>query len=136
MKSKASVLICTSAFYPHIRIQYPQFSCAFYRLQHPHIKISPLVVVIVPPRQHQNCRCYSTVNSCVKYMQQTTLTECRRGSTGSVAVSHAGDRGSNPRLYHIFCLFFIKCAVFTRLGIRLGLVFLGLGIASLAALRY
>ena len=47
---------------------------------------------------------------------------------GSVAVSHAGDSGSNPSLYHIF--WFIFHEVFTRLGIRLalGLVFLGLAI--------
>jgi len=50
------------------------------------------------------------------------------GRNGSVAVSHAGDSGSNPSLYHIFWFIFHK--VFIRLGIRLGLglVFLGLRI--------
>jgi len=85
--------------------------------------IQKLVVSIVPLRRHQNCRRYSTVNSCVKYVQQTTVTKCRRGSTSSVAVSHAGDWGSNPHLYYIFLFIFHK--VFTRLGIRLGL---GLGL--------
>ena len=47
---------------------------------------------------------------------------------GSVAVNHACVSGSNPSLYHIFWFIFHK--VLTRLGIRLGLglVFLGLRI--------
>jgi len=47
---------------------------------------------------------------------------------GSVAVNYAGASGSNPSLYYIFWFIFHK--LFTRLGIRLGLglVFLGLGI--------
>jgi len=48
---------------------------------------------------------------------------------GSIVVNHAGDSGFKSKSvpYHIFGLFFV---VFTRLGIRLGLglVFLGLGI--------
>ena len=71
---------------------------------------------------YSNC----TVNSCFKCMQQTTLTEWCCDLTVALRLATSVTRGSNPSLYHIFWFIFQK--VFTRLGIRLGLVFLGLGI--------
>jgi len=75
-----------------------------------------MVVYSVPAAGHLTaqlaCRQYysnSTVNSCFKCLQQTTLTEWHCGLTVALRLAAPVTRGSNPSLYHIFGLFFIKC---------------------------
>jgi len=68
----------------------------------------------------------SSINSCFKCVQRSPVTKWHYSLTVALRLTMPVTTDSNPSLYHIFWFIFHK--VFTRLGIRLGLVFLGLGI--------